>query len=165
MVWLLIVLIDLFVFVLFDLQLVCVGVCVVVFGDCIVCYIVKDGKLFVGGLLFVMLFGMIYVINIMLDVEMGIGCWLCDVFVWVLCIGIGCNGQLFYLVFLYIYFMWMLNDDIVVVYVYLMMCELVYLMVFVNDLVFLLNFWLLVVFWNVLFLCEGVYQLDLVQFV
>lgn len=70
----------------------CVGVCVVVFGDCIVCYIVKDGKLFVGGLLFVMLFGMIYVINIMLDVEMGIGCWLCDVFVWVLCIGIGCNG-------------------------------------------------------------------------
>lgn len=90
-------------------------------GDCVVCYMVFGGVINVGGFVFDMLFGMIYMMNFMFDLDIGIGVWLYLVFVCVMCEGILCDGLYLYLVFLYIVFVKLSEFDLFVFYVYLML--------------------------------------------
>lgn len=135
---------------LVDQQLVQCGEYLVKVGDCVVCYIVKGGKFFVGGLFIVMFIGMVYLFNIMLDKDYGIGNYSEEDFDCVLCYGICKDGVLFYLVMLYFFYVKVKLVDVKVFYVYFMQGVQV-------DFVFNCGvdiIWLLLMCWLLLVWCK-----------
>lgn len=78
-----------------------------------VCYIVKGGKLFVGGFgMLVLMFGKIYMSNIILDFDIGIGNWMFEDFECVVWYGVLKNGDNLYLVMLYVLYVKINDDDV-----------------------------------------------------
>lgn len=144
----------------FVFDLVVCGEVFVGVGYCVICYIVKGGWFYVGGYVMVMLFGMFYFSNIMFDLDIGIGCWFEVVFVCVMCKGVVCDGLYLFLVFFYQYFNFVIDEDLYVLYVFLMMCVLVKVVMLVLDILFLFNVCVLQVGWKLLFFCDCVFVLD-----
>lgn len=105
---------------IYDLVLIVQGQYLLCVVDCVVCYIVLGGKLFVGGFGMQMLMGMIYLINIIFDLEIGIGVYDYVDFECVVCCGICYDGQLLYLVMLYVFYVIVCDVEIKVLYVYFM---------------------------------------------
>lgn len=150
---------------LFDLVLIECGKYLVIVGDCVVCYMQCGGVFFVGGYEVFMLFGNIFMLNIMLDDEIGLGCWSFVDFWQVLYVGKGWYGEFLYLVFLYIFYIKVICDDVLVMFVYLKLLVLVYQLVKVLGLKFFYSVCSGLVVWCMLYFCEGVYQFDVLKLV
>lgn len=142
------------VFGVFGVDLVVCGCYFVKVVDCVVCYIVKDGVLFVGGVVFELLFGMFYGLNIMFDKDYGIGNWSVDDFYVVLYDG-KVLGKCLYLLMLYMLYWQFMCVDVDVMFVYLKMVKLVVQENCVYEFKFLYNLCFGMVFWDMLFLKDS----------
>lgn len=109
-----------------DVNLIVCGEYLIKVVDCVVCYIIKEGKFFVGGLVFKILMGILYLLNIIFDKEIGIGSWIDEEFLCVLYEGKGKNGENFYFVFFYILYILLIDEDVKVIKVYLFNLLVVY---------------------------------------
>lgn len=134
------------------------GVFVFVVGGCVLCYIVKgvdDGLLVLfGGQIFEIEFGIFYVLNIFLDFVYGIGVW--DMFdlVNVVKQGVFFEGQYYYFVFFYGFYIWVFMQDIVDLVVYMQILFVLDILSQDYGLIFLFNIWCLVGGWKLFFLSD-----------
>jgi mono/diheme cytochrome c family protein len=118
------------------------------------------GKSFAGGLKLRTPFGAIYSTNITPDPRTGIGQWSEAAFARALREGVDRNGKYLYPAFPYDHFTKITDDDIKAIYVYLMTRPPVTATAPSNELIFPINYRIVLAAWNLFFLDYGVVSPD-----
>ena len=147
----------------FPPELVARGAALAAIGNCAVCHTTANGKPLAGGLPVPTPFGTIYSVNITPDPETGIGRWSRDAFDRALREGVDRQGNHLYPAFPYDHFTLIGADDRAALYAFLMTRAPVRAEAPANDLVFPLNFRMLVAGWKILFLRDEAYRENAAQ--
>jgi mono/diheme cytochrome c family protein len=132
-------------------------------GDCIACHTAPDGRPYAGGLALRTQFGTIYGTNITPDPETGIGRWSSAAFTRALREGVDRLGRHLYPAFPYDHFTLLGDEDINALYAFMMTREPVRQVTPENEVVFPLNFRVLVAGWKLLFLDRVAFRSDPAQ--
>jgi mono/diheme cytochrome c family protein len=144
----------------FDSSLISKGKVLVALGDCAVCHTMPGGKSFAGGLKLRTPFGAIYSTNITPDPRTGIGQWSEAAFARALREGVDRNGKYLYPAFPYDHFTKITDDDIKAIYAYLMTRPPATATTPPNELIFPINYRIVMAAWNLFFLHHGALNPD-----
>ena len=129
-------------------------------GNCAVCHTRPDGEANAGGRALETPFGTVHSTNITPDVETGIGSWSFDAFTRAMRRGVDRNGRHLYPAFPYDHFTLVSETDNRALYAFLMSRNPVRAQAPANDLMFPLNYRVLIAGWKFLYLKEGEYRPD-----
>jgi len=127
-------------------------------GNCAGCHSAPDGKPYAGSVAIATPFGIIYSTNITPDADTGIGAWSEQAFRRALREGVSRDGHLLYPAFPYDHYTRLSEEDIGMLYAFLMTREPVREAAHGNRLRFPLGFRPLVAGWNLLYLDKGPYR-------
>lgn len=144
----------------FDDALIDKGAALVALGDCAVCHTRPGGEAFAGGLKLPTPFGVIYSTNITPDLKTGIGGWSEAAFTRAMREGIDRSGNYLYPAFPYDHFTKVTDEDIKAIYAYVMTRAPVSAIAPPNELMFPINYRIVVAGWNLLFLHKGTFTPD-----
>jgi mono/diheme cytochrome c family protein len=144
----------------FDRAFVARGAKLAALGNCDTCHTAAGGRAFAGGTGVQTPFGTIYATNITPDAETGIGTWSAAAFSRAMREGVDREGRHLYPAFPYDHFTLLRDDDVQVLYAYLMTREPVRASAPANELAFPFNLRPLIAAWKLLFLRARPYQPD-----
>jgi mono/diheme cytochrome c family protein len=129
-------------------------------GDCQACHTQDKSKPFAGGRAVPTPFGTIYSANITPDRDTGIGGWTADDFYKAMHEGVGPHGERLYPAFPYPNFTKMTRADVDAVRAYLMSLTPIQSRPPGNELMWPLNYRIMMAGWNMLFFTPGEYRPD-----